>query len=154
MSSNLFRFNCEVSAIDTGRDLQFYVDVAGVPLQSMTISWERAAEFVSWCRDRRAEFALVADLKPFSQKLDAACLTSSRRRHRPDNAAGLARLLGVSAMCIYHWRHGDSLPSEEQAHTIARHLRWNLVETLSDLRNEMAQRAAGITRNRAGRKRK
>lgn len=74
----------------------------------------------------------------FSKRLDECC--------RPGTHAGIAKRvakeLGVSDMCICHWRKGHSRPTEDQARRIAELLGWDPEEAVCDLRHELGDRAA------------
>lgn len=74
----------------------------------------------------------------FSQRLDECC----RPGVHAGIAARLARDIGVSDMCICHWRRKHSLPTEDQARRIAELLGWDPEEALLDLRYELGLRAA------------
>lgn len=83
-------------------------------------------------------FKVTYQPQVFSSRLDVFC--GPKNRHY-GIAAKLAKTLGVSDMCIRHWRAGHSLPSEDQARRIAEALGWDVAEALADLRYERGERA-------------
>lgn len=136
---NLFRFNSQVGAIACGdRGLKFLLDIPDAPLETFEIPWGRAADFVDWCRGRVPQ----SPRRYFSRRLDATCRIQQHHKGRTDNAHGLALALSVGDMAVSHWRHGHSLPNNEQAIRIAEHFGWDTRETILDLENERAERAA------------
>lgn len=143
--SDLFRFNSQIAVQAQGQGVRFFLDVGSGPIGSYLISRDQIAAFIRWCRSHSSG-------KPaphaFSQRLDGECGRSGQRR---GVARRVSQSLGVSDMCIYHWRRAHALPSAAQAKQIAEHFGWNVEEALVDLAEEEAERRIKTRRRKEDR---